>query len=488
MHVFHILDQILSVSLLYFPNNTQHTHTHLLTSFFNTRKTHNKNREREKMKASLLEKLNAYKCYADECIRFHIIYDENDLARLDQVNNQSDDSAAAEDDNSFKPEFVHQIFGQEETIFGYKNLHVNYCLTPATLDAYIGLSFKDKVTPQRFDGIEADDIYAAFTKFGCSPGFTRNLDVFTTQKLAQDRQFKPYGVKVDEYSQESNTYEVFKIDSSMNEYTDEQFLAYIDRIQTMLVFYIETSSFIDTEDTEWVYFILYEKKQTPSGWRYATIGFLSVYNFYSYPDKKRSRISQILILPNHQSKGHASRLVESVYKDALQHSDSISDITAETPSPEFVQVRDYVTAKLCHTNLASFRDKEQLKKGFTEQMAQEALVKLKIPRLQSKRCYEILRLAVTNENIDDEWRAYRLEIKKRLYLPFIRRTKYARNAGTVNDEDYNPEPVESSKSARDLKVKSTLENRFVESKSGVTTIGFGSSSKPCGSGTSSSEI
>jgi histone acetyltransferase 1 len=428
--------------------------------------------------SKLFEKLKVYRCFADECIFFKYIFDESDLNRPDT------------DDTVFKPEFVHQIFGDEETIFGYKGLRVNYYLTPGTLEACINLDFKEKLTAQRFDGIEADDIYEAFTKFGCSAGFTRNPDVFCSEKLVADRQFKPYGAKVHEYTREvksangsssSRSFEVYKIDATMPEFTNPKFLEYIDRVQTMLVFFIETASFVDTEDPQWTFFLVYEKRKlSNSEFRYATIGFLSLYNYYAYPDKVRARVSQVLVMPTYQNMGHGAELLESVYRDAVNDSNVI-DITAESPSPEFMKIRDFVTTKMCCT-LSSFQDKALLKAGFSIEMAAEALRKLKIPRLQSRRCYEVMRLWATSPNAEDDWRSYRLDIKKRFYMPFIKRSKYARNAGAVSNQEYNKEPMASSSgNARDTKIKTNFESRFMDS--GVTTIGFGN---PPGRSTASS--
>jgi hypothetical protein len=130
--------------------------------------------------------------------------------------------------------------------------------------------------------------------------------------------------------------------------------------------------------------------------------------------------------------------------------------------------------------LDTFKDKTSLKKNFSTQMAQEALAKYKLPKLQSRRCYEILRLAATSQTQQDEWREFRLDIKKRFYLPFIRKSKFARN-GKANGETSEQEQPKSSEAASSSVGKRSLEDRFgpVESKRfkkdeiGVTTIGFG---------------
>jgi histone acetyltransferase 1 len=366
--------------------------------------------------SKLFEKLKVYKNYSNDSVFFKYIFEETDITD----ENSKNSVVEAEDDRTFKPEYTHQIFGDEEIIFGYKNLHIDYYLTPGTLDAYIGLRCREKISPQRFDGIEPDDVYAAFKDFGCSPGFTKNLDNFCSEKLRQDREFTPYGNKIDEYVRENNgqssTFEIYKMDSSCIDFDNQKFIDYILRVQTMLVYFIETSCFVDVEDPQWCYYLLYEKRSQGGQYRYITIGYLSVYKYYAYPDKIRSRISQVMTFPKYTNKGHGAQMVECVFRDACQNSQVI-DVTAESPSVEFIRLRDYVTTKMCAT-LTSFCNKELLKQGFKNEMAQEALHKFKIPKLQSRRCYEILRMACTNKHSVEEWRNYRLDIKKR-YVLFV---------------------------------------------------------------------
>ena len=59
-----------------------------------------------------------------------------------------------------------------------------------------------------------------------------------------------------------STFEVYRVDSSMDEFESERFRDYLVRVQTMLVFFIETANFIDEEDPKWVHYFLYEKRKT----------------------------------------------------------------------------------------------------------------------------------------------------------------------------------------------------------------------------------
>jgi len=273
------------------------------------------------------------------------------------------------------------------------------------------------------------------------------------------------------------------MDSTQDDYSNEKFHEYLDRVQTMLVYYIETSCFLDTEDTNWTHYFLYEKRRNTASipgkisneFRYITIGYLSVYSYYAYPDKTRSRISQIMVFPKYQNAGHGAELTECVLRDVYQ-SPNIVDVTAESPSVDFIRLRDFVTTKMCCT-LASFKDKEMLKKGFNTEMVKEALKCFKIPKLQSRRCYEILRMACTNQHNADEWTSYRLDLKKRYFKPFLNKSKYARNAGgslpsTESEEDDANGSSGTSKGSSNKFDKIEEE----ESEEGVTTIGFGGKS------------
>lgn len=59
-----------------------------------------------------------------------------------------------------------------------------------------------------------------------------------------------------------STFEVYRVDSSMDEFESQKFRDYLVRVQTMLVFFIETANFIDEEDPKWVHYFLYEKRKT----------------------------------------------------------------------------------------------------------------------------------------------------------------------------------------------------------------------------------
>lgn len=94
----------------------------------------------------------------------------------------------------------------------------------------------------------------------------------------------------------------------------------------------------------------------------------------------------------------------------------VLDITVEEPSYDFIRLRDYVDALDC-SKLSAFAP-DNLRNGFSDKMVQQAREELKINKIQCRRVYEILRLRVTDLSNPEEYKSYRLEVKKRLNIPF----------------------------------------------------------------------
>lgn len=95
----------------------------------------------------------------------------------------------------------------------------------------------------------------------------------------------------------------------------------------------------------------------------------------------------------------------------------------EDPSEDFVRLRDFVDTKNCVAQVASLESLESVSSGFTDAMAEEANKKLKLCRRQTRRVYEILRLNYARQagglsDQNEAYKAFRLDVKKRLNLPF----------------------------------------------------------------------
>jgi len=200
---------------------------------------------------------------------------------------------------------------------------------------------------------------------------------------------------------------------------DKKFVEWYSRLETFLVFFIDAASTIDKDDPNWIIYLLYQQYQNDNGQTcYAPIGFITVYLYYAYPDKKRPRISQVLILPPYQRKGHGRRLLTAIYND-LRKDSRVQDITAEDPSDEFVALRDLVSLELCHKYLPDLFSKQSILKSerLTKEMIDKARDVCKLTKQETRRVHEICFLQSINENDEEQMKHFRLIVKQRLYEP-----------------------------------------------------------------------
>ncbi|XP_038642359.1 histone acetyltransferase type B catalytic subunit isoform X3 [Scyliorhinus canicula] len=327
---------------------------------------------------NLEKKLAEYKCDTNKAIRLKLVRFAEDLE---------------DETTSFSPLYSHQVFGDEESVFGYKDLEIQLYYSTCSLTTFFNIKYSSKVI-EKYDNVETD--------ISC-PGFKE----------------------------------------------------YHERLQTFLIWFIETASFIDVDDDKWQFFLVFEKYLEDGSPRYATVGYMTVYNFYAYPDKMRPRIGQMLVLPPFQGEGHGARLLETVQR-FYTADPSILDITAEEPSEDFVKLRDFVLAKLCE-ELHAFAP-EKLKKGFSAEMIDEARRTWRINKHHSRRVYEILRLRVTNMSDPVQSSEYRLDVKRRLAVPFKKNKKEATRLSRLMPEDWLAQQAEMSVSQEQEYLEETYQS------------------------------
>ncbi|XP_072667024.1 histone acetyltransferase type B catalytic subunit isoform X1 [Canis lupus baileyi] len=398
-------------------------------------------------KSAVEKKLAEYKCNTNTAIELKLVRFPEDLEN---------------DIRTFFPEYTHQLFGDDETAFGYKGLKILLYYIAGSLSTMFRVEYASKVD-ENFDCVEilfihetetererqrprqrekqapcrepdaglnprspgsgpgpkADDVEGKIRQI-IPPGFCTNTNDFLSL-LEKEVDFKPFGTLLHTYSVlsptggENFTFQIYKADM-----TCRGFREYHERLQTFLMWFIETASFIDVDDERWHYFLVFEKYNKDGATLFATVGYMTVYNYYVYPDKTRPRVSQMLILTPFQGQGHGAQLLETVHRYYIA-SPSVLDITAEDPSKSYVKLRDFVLVKLCQ-DLPCF-SREKLMQGFSEAMAIEAQQKFKINKQHARRVYEILRLLVTDMSDAEQYRSYRLDIKRRLISPYKKKQR-----------------------------------------------------------------
>ncbi|KAE8580938.1 hypothetical protein XENTR_v10024599 [Xenopus tropicalis] len=271
--------------------------------------------ERTRLPDSLLglsameKKLAEYKCDTNEAIKLKLVRFPEDI---------EDESM------TFNPEYSHQIFGDEEVAFGYKGLKILLYYSAGNLSNMFRVEYSSKVD-DKFDLVQPDDVENKIRELIPS-GFCCGSDDFISL-LEKEVNFKPMGTVVHTYTVhneeagEDITYQIYKADM-----TCPGFREYHERLQTFLMWFIETASYIDVDDEKWDYFLVFEKYNKDGATLYATVGYMTVYNYYVYPDKTRPRVSQMLVLPPFQGEGHGAQLLETVHRYYVSAS-NILDIT-----------------------------------------------------------------------------------------------------------------------------------------------------------------
>lgn len=335
------------------------------------------------------EVLDEWTVLANEAVHFKLVRKKEDVE---------------DDSTTFKPEMSHQIF-DDEKVKGYKGLNIQLYYSAGALSPYLKISYDEKrATPP------PDDVQAALEKvIHTKP--EGSLDQFLKTVEEDNARFQPPGQHFHTYTREdSETSTELSFELYKGTFDNEKVRSYHKRIQYWVLWFIDASSLIDDDDLDWEVYFLFEKRITGGEPSYAIVGYSTVYTFYNYPDKKRKRISQFLILPPWQRKGHGRELLSGIYTTARDR-EEIRDFTVETPSIDFTFLRD--TVNCSELKKEKYFTKKPLPK-LTSELSEEIRKKLKIPIEQIKRCYDIIQLKNLDESNAAEYKQFRLSIKRKL--------------------------------------------------------------------------
>eukprot|EP01137_Pigoraptor_chileana_P005781 Opistho-2@49318 len=310
-----------------------------------------------------------------------------------------------DDELAFHPEFTHQLFGENEAIFGYKAPSVKLFYGAGSLLTHLSLDYKKKISAT--DDAQPDDVIKIIGE-KIPQGFTSNVDVFLSKLAAEEAKFKPIGNLVHSYTDpedKNTTFNVYKSNADTPRPRD-----YHARLQLFAMWLIETANFIDLEDPQWRVYLIFRHTRDPSNSkndRHVVLGFSTVYEYFSFPDLVRLRVSQHVILPPYQGAGHGTELLRAIMLDARRSSE-VFDVTVEEPNEAFTRMRDALDA----AELMRVPEFTPPPPTWDDRLAKIARERLKITKKQTRRVYEIIRLLLTNVGNPDEYRQYRLQIKK----------------------------------------------------------------------------
>lgn len=115
---------------------------------------------------------------------------------------------------AFKPEMAHQVFGETENIFGYKDLQINVYWSAGPLDIYYDVKYSKKVEdmPNNTDGLKADNVQKITEFF--PDGYYTNLEEFLNVMEKKSKTFEPMGEKLEEFTLDGRTFQIYLCESS----------------------------------------------------------------------------------------------------------------------------------------------------------------------------------------------------------------------------------------------------------------------------------
>ncbi|EIW85488.1 acyl-CoA N-acyltransferase [Coniophora puteana RWD-64-598 SS2] len=264
--------------------------------------------------------------------------DSNTALHLSLVRGSKDASVLAPNESytDFHPTFTYPIYGEDEKIYGYKDLVIDLRFTSGSLAYFLSVRHSGKLTASNVDDPEA-------TLQDFIPECEKDEKVFSYQVEKDAASFRPYGKCIYEYTRNIGGSEVeFEVYHAT--FATPGFKEYHQRMQLFILLYIEAGSYIDDEEDGWEFVVLYEKRKRtsssgPGDVAYHFVGYSSLYNFYCYPEQVRMRLSQFVILPPFQRKGHGSELYASIRKYVLADP-TIAELTVEDPAEAFEDLRD----------------------------------------------------------------------------------------------------------------------------------------------------
>ncbi|TFK87923.1 histone acetyltransferase type B catalytic subunit [Polyporus arcularius HHB13444] len=363
----------------------------------------------------------------------------------------------------FHPTFTYPIFGEEEKIYGYKDLSVQLKFASGSLAQHLTVRYSERLPSSS----AVDEIEPTLSKF-LAPDHLTDEKEFLERVEHDATHFKPYGEKIYSYTRAATTLpkgknisipqvlgpddeETVDFEVYHSTWKTPGFREYHRRMQLFVLLYIEGGSLISEDEETWEFAVLYEKRRrrsSPDVFTYHFVGYSTLYPFYCFPERVRLRISQFLILPPYQQDGHGSALYTAIYQHVLAHP-RIAELTVEDPAEAFEDLRDRNDLKMLLANEKFMREgfgpeaissnggkvggvgngrkarggKARSIRAGAGKMGPPAerswlekwRTDLKIAGRQFHRLVEMLILR--NMDITDEraQRAYRLQVKERLY-------------------------------------------------------------------------
>ena len=297
-------------------------------------------------------------------------------------------------EDAFTPSFTYAIFGEEETIIGYKDLTINLQFRAHDMKPSLKIDYAEKIPTNAVRDEKLKELMDIEGKLAdYLPESALNAEEGASNGSAANGTSKwtPPGELAHTYTSEGSTFQIWR--SSL---TDLRALEILANMRILVPFFIEggTIGFLDEPAwslERWKLFLLYEvSNPTPTAASdYTLAGFSTSYRLWVFPSDditkmasyssgnaqakpdfspertsmptpispldllSRERISQFIILPPFQGQSHGAHLYNTMV--SLFRSDPLCfEITVEEPNEQFDVLRDMNDMAYLHSQLPAF--------------------------------------------------------------------------------------------------------------------------------------
>ena len=325
----------------------------------------------------LHEEGQEFMCHANKAIRFWFPSSPNELNEI-----LSNNAAAS----TIHPAYTHQLFGDDETIIGFKELTIDMIYSASTFRLLYQETFSDRLVT--IGQIPSENDIVDKLREALPGGWTRDVDAFRSELATESTSFIPPGEVVHQY----DGYEVRRSVPS----EDSRAKEIHERVETMAMYTIDGATYADLDDHRWSVYTVYRLTDR------ALVGYMTVFTFdnpfrtnISLP-RKAMRVCQLLIMPQHQRQGHGRRLLEVAHAEVRRL--DMYELTVEDPNNAFTRMRDSMDMRCCleknyfHLNDASWSLS-------LDNNMDTIRTDMRVTTGQINKCYEVLKLHALDQSI-----------------------------------------------------------------------------------------
>lgn len=314
------------------------------------------------------------------------------------------------------PPYLHQIF-PNSVVHGWCSLTVAVYVHLPSLTYWID-SAGEEANHDMDEGTAVTDPHALLAPF-VKGGLVATRAEF--EKVIEDTTVSPLTNCVAEYEKDGRKFAIYKqlfftrTDDNVT-VKDEAFHDFHLRMSFLMFVHIDGASFIDDEDPRWEVFVTMEEREGKSK---VFVGYATIYNFsvmamgengMAFHD--RVRISQVIISPLEQGRGHGSKILHAVYSNAQAR--NAIEVTVEDPSSGFRVLRDVTDLKRAYSK-GILQPDVAVPDEDGEPIVAKMRKDLLLTTGQAKRCLEVHQLRFVDREDATQYKKYRLWVKRRLF-------------------------------------------------------------------------